>query len=94
MAESRSSVNAPMVVAGVDDLEGVQRRGQRGHYFGRGHGQGDGAGLQDWMAAGKKLFGVDVGDGAGGSDLQVAAHQLRADRRTGHDSWLWRRLRA
>ena len=72
-------------VAGVDDFESVQRRSQRDHHFGCGHGQGDGAGLQDGVAAGEELFGVDVGDGAGGGDFDVAANQLGADRRAGDD---------
>ena len=33
-------------VAGVDDLEGVERRGEGGDDIGGGHGQGDGAGAR------------------------------------------------
>ena len=79
--------------AGVDDLEGVERRGQRGDHVGRGHGKGDGSGLENGMAAGKQLFGIDVGNGAGGGDFEVAADQVRADGGAGqHGCWLRRRV--
>lgn len=65
--------------AGVDDLEGIERRGERGDHVGRGHGNGDGSGLEDGMAAGKQLFGIDVGNGAGGGDLEIALDKEQAD---------------
>jgi len=43
--------------AGVDDLESVVGRGQRGHHIGGGHGQGDRPRLQNGMAAGQQPFG-------------------------------------
>ena len=73
-------------IAGVDDLECIERRGQGVDDFGGGHGQRDGAGLEDRVTAGEKLFGIDVGDGAGGRDFKIAADQLGADGGTGHDA--------
>ena len=72
--------------AGVDDLEGVERRSERGDDIGGGHGQRDRPGAEDRMAAGEKLFGVDIGDGAGGGNFEVAANELHADGGAGHES--------
>ena len=47
MAASRSSLKAPIGRAGIDNLEGVQRRSQRGDHLGRGHGQRNRPGLQE-----------------------------------------------
>ena len=68
--------------AGIDDLEGVQRRRQGDDNFGGGHGKRDRPGLEDGMAAGQQILWIDVGDGTGGRDLQIAADQLSAYRRT------------
>ena len=72
-------------LAGVDDLDGLERRGQRGHDLRLGHGKGNGAGLQDRVPARQQLFRIDVGHRAGGRQFHVAAHQLDTDRGPGHD---------
>ena len=69
--------------AGIDDLEGVQRRGQRGHHIGGGHRQRHRARAKNRMSAGQQLLGVDLGDGAGGGDFQIAANELHADSGSG-----------
>ncbi len=61
--------------AGIDDLEGVQGRGQRRDHLGGGHGQRDRAGLQQRMPAGQQLLAIHVSHRASGGDLNVAAHQ-------------------
>ena len=38
------------------------------------------------MAAGEKLLGVDVGDGASGGDFEIAANKLSADCGTGDNA--------
>ncbi len=73
-----------MVCAGVDDLECVQGRSERGDHIGGGHGQRDRAGLKNRVAAGEQLFGIHVGDGAGGGNFNVAANELHADRGAGN----------
>ena len=83
MADSRSCGKCADGDAGVDDLEGVQGRGESGDDVGRGHGQRNRPGAKNGMTAGEQLLGVDVGDGAGGGDLKIAANQLHADGGTG-----------
>ena len=56
-------------LGGVDDLEGVERRGQRGQHLRLVHGQIDGAELQQRMSAGQQALRIDIGDGAGGGDV-------------------------
>ncbi len=68
-------------LGGVHDLESVQRRRQSGQHFRLGHRQIHHAELQQRMAAGQQVLRVHVGDGAGGGDVHVAAHQNRADGR-------------
>ena len=58
-------------LGGVDNFEGVQRRGQGGHYIRLGHGYGDVAVAGDGVSAGQDLLWVDVGHGTGGGDLQI-----------------------
>ena len=67
-------------LGGVDDLEGVQRRSQRGHHLGFGHGQVHQAKLQQWMPAGQYTLGIDIGHGAGRGHVHVAFDQNRAHR--------------
>ena len=38
------------------------------------------------MAAGEELLEIDIGDGAGGGDFEVAADKLCADGRSGDDA--------
>ena len=79
----RSCTNAPDGLGGVDDLESIQRRRQRGQHLRLGHGQIHAAELHQRMAARQQVLGIDVGDRAGGRDVHVAAHQDRADGRSG-----------
>ena len=53
-------------VAGINDLERVERGGKGIDHLRRGHRQGDGSGLENGMTTGEKLLGVDVRDRAGG----------------------------
>ncbi len=71
--------------AGIDDLDGLERRGQRGDDLRLRHGKGDGAGLQDRVPARQQLLRVDIGHRAGGRQFHVAPHQLDTDRGSGHD---------
>ena len=66
-------------LGGIHDLERVQRRGQRGQHLSLGHGQIHHAELHQGMAASQQMRGVHVGDGAGGGNIHVAAHQDGAD---------------
>ncbi len=97
MAASRSSVNAPMGAPVLTILKGIHGRGQGCHYFCRGHGQRNRPGLEDGMAASQQLPGINIGNGAGCGNLQIAADQLCADRGArlhgGHRDRAWRRIR-
>ena len=73
-------------IAGVDDLECVERRGEGVNNLSGGHRQGDRAGLKNGMTSCKKLFGVDVGDRAGGRNFKIATDKLGADSRPGNDA--------
>ena len=68
-------------LGGVDDLEGVLRRSQRGQHRRLGHRHIDVARLQQRMSAGQQMRVVEIGDGASSGDVHVAAHQNCADRR-------------
>ena len=65
--------------AGVDDLEGIERRSEGDNDVGGGHGERDGTGAKDRVAAGEKLLRIDPGDRAGGGDFEIAANKLHAD---------------
>src|SRR6202020_1658531 len=70
-------------LGGVDDLEGVQGRGQSGDYIRLGHGDGDVAVAGDGVPAGQDLVRVDVGHGTGGGNLKVTPNQQGAYCRSG-----------
>ena len=75
----------PNGLSGVDDLEGVERRGQSRHHVGLGHGHLHHAVLGDGMAAGQQVLFIHVGDGAGGRSVHVSAHQHCAYYRSGNN---------
>jgi hypothetical protein len=65
----------------VDDLERIQRRRQRGQHRGLRHRQIHFAKLQQRMSAGQQALRIDVGHGAGGGNIHIAANQHGADGR-------------
>ena len=69
----------------VDDLEGVQRRGQSSQHLGLIHGQIDGTELQQWMSAGEQFLRIDISHRAGGFNVHITAHQNRADGGSRHN---------
>ena len=86
MAESRSSVKAPMVSPVLMILKALSGEASVATTSAVVMGSETGAGLEDGMAAGEELLGIDVGDGAGGGDFEVAANELHADGGTGNDA--------
>ncbi len=63
----------------IYDLKSIQRRGKRGQHLRLGHGQVHHPELHQRMAASQQVSGVNVGNGAGGGNVHVAAHQYGAD---------------
>src|SRR6266513_5432117 len=61
----------PDSFCGVDDLERIERRGKRGQNLCLGHWQIDHAELKQGMSASQKMLRINVGDGAGCSDIHV-----------------------
>ena len=60
---------------GVGNLERIERRGKRGQNLCLGHWQVDHAELQQGMSARQKMLRINVRDGAGCSDIHVAANE-------------------
>src|SRR3954452_20051012 len=74
---------------GVDDFEGIEWGGKRGQNLSLRHRQIDHPELEKGMPASQKMLRINVGDGAGRSDIHVAAHEDGAYRRARLD---WIRL--
>ena len=72
--------------AGIHNLEGVERGSQGSYHIGCSHGQRNIAGLQNGMATRQQLLRINVGDRAGGRNLDIAANQLGADSRARYNS--------
>src|SRR5262249_22723172 len=62
-------------LSGVNNLECVERRRQRGDDISLGHGHVHHAVLQQRMAAGQKMILVHVSDGAGGRGVHVSTDE-------------------
>jgi len=93
MAEARSSVNAPMVAPVLMILKESSGDESVATTSAAVMGTEDGSGLEDGVAAGKQLFGIDVGNGAGGGDLRIALDKEQANGDPGawlllHGVWL------
>ena len=66
---------------GIDNLESIEGRGQRGQDLGLIHGQVDRTKLQQRMSASQQPLGIDIGHAAGGGNVHIAANQDRAHSR-------------
>jgi len=60
---------------GVDNFERIERRGKRGENLRLGHWQIDHAELEQGMSARQEVLWINVGNGAGCSDIHVAANE-------------------
>ena len=93
MPMERSWRNAPTIVAGVGELERGGQAGQEADDLRLGHREVHFAHVQERMAEGVDAVAVDVGDGAGGRDVEVAAQQHGADGVAGRELLRRRRFR-